>query len=253
MSTAWYVAKRIAHAMGWLALLSSPAAILIAMIGDSMDGSQSDVFAGLTCLPLLAGAIVLWLCAIRCRWSLKWPLIIIAVAVWPFGLTWVMMIGLGKLIIHAVGRGSTVAGSYLDVPMVAEARPRGLVDTQAMSSKRGMALVMVIVSIAILAIALAAAASAFVSASRLTKHAAYQTAASDLAESEMERARSLPFDSIRAANVTTGLQSLPRGKCTVAVEVPEPGLKVITVTCSWVESKTPNHVRFSTLVAGGGR
>jgi hypothetical protein len=116
-----------------------------------------------------------------------------------------------------------------------------------------MALVMVIVSISILAIALAAAASAFMSASRLTKHAAYVTAASDLAESEMERARSLPFASIRTANVTTGPQNLPQGKCTVAVASPEPGLKEITVTCSWVERKMLYQVRYSTLAAGGGR
>lgn len=121
-----------------------------------------------------------------------------------------------------------------------------------MTSKRGVALVMVIVSIAMLAIALAAAASAFVSASRLTKHAAYVTAASNFAESEMERVRSLPFASIRTASVA-GPAGLPGAKCAVAVAVPEPGLKEITVTCSWVERKIPYYARFSTLAAGGGR
>ena len=122
-----------------------------------------------------------------------------------------------------------------------------------MSSKRGMALVMVIVSIAILAIALAAAASAFMSASRLTKHAGYVAAASNLAESEMERVRSQPFASIGTANITRNLPSLPQSQCAVSVIKPEPGLKEITVTCSWVERKIPYHARFSTLVAGGGR
>jgi len=112
---------------------------------------------------------------------------------------------------------------------------------------------MVIVSIAMLAIALAAAASAFISASRLTKHAACMTTAGNFAESEMERVRSLPFDSIRTANITRGLTSLPRSQCAVSAIKPEPGLKEITVTCFWVEGKIPYHARFSTLAAGGGR
>ena len=122
-----------------------------------------------------------------------------------------------------------------------------------MSSKRGTALVTVIVSIAILAIALAAAASAFMSASRLTKHAAYVATASNFAESETERVRSLPFDLIKTANITGGLPNLPQSQCAVSVIKPEPGLKEITVTCSWVERKIPYHARLSTLIAGGGR
>jgi hypothetical protein len=91
------------------------------------------------------------------------------------------------------------------------------------------------------------------SASRLTKHAACMTTAGNFAESEMERVRSQPFESIRTANITRGLPSLPQSQCAVSVTKPEPGLKEITVTCSWVEGKTPYHARFSTLVAGGGR
>lgn len=121
------------------------------------------------------------------------------------------------------------------------------------TSKRGMGLVTVMVSMAMLTIALVAATSAFISASKLTKHAACMTSASNFAEGVMERTRSRPFASIRTASVTNGLPKLPQAECSIAVAVPESGLKDITVTCSWVEHSVPYHVRFSTLVAGGGR
>lgn len=121
-----------------------------------------------------------------------------------------------------------------------------------MSNTRGAALVTVMVSVAILAIALVAATSAFMSASKLTKHAACFTKASNFAEGVMERTCSQPFGSIGTANVTTGLPDLPQARCSVLVTKPEAGLKEITVTCSWVEGTKPCRVRFCTLAAGGG-
>lgn len=114
-------------------------------------------------------------------------------------------------------------------------------------------MITLIVSIAILATALTAAASAFISASKLTRHAANYTAASNFAQSEMERVISRPFDSIRTSDVSKNLPTLAGVHCAVAVESPEPQLKQITVTCSWTEGKTPHNVRLSTLAAGGGR
>ena len=137
MSTAWYVVKRIAHALGWLWILAIPTAVVTdiatGLLVDawlepgvwSMVGTIAE--SVLACVIIVA-MVVVWISAIVRRWSLKWPLIITTVVCWPFGLTWVMMIGLGKLIIHAVGRGSTLAGSDLDGPEIVGARPRGLVE-----------------------------------------------------------------------------------------------------------------------------
>jgi len=113
-------------------------------------------------------------------------------------------------------------------------------------------LVAVMVSVAILAIALAAATSAFMSASKLTKHVACFTTASNFAEGVMERTCSKPFGSIKSADVTAPA-ALRNGKCSVSVTKREAGLKEITVTCSWVEGSSPYRVRFSTLAAEGGR
>ena len=122
-----------------------------------------------------------------------------------------------------------------------------------MSRARGATLITLIVSIAILAVALAAAASVFLSASKLTKHAANMTAAASFAESVMEHVRSQPFASVKSVSVTRGLPNLPGARCEVTVAAPEPGLKQITVTCSWVEREIPYSVRFATLAAGGQR
>jgi type II secretory pathway pseudopilin PulG len=122
-----------------------------------------------------------------------------------------------------------------------------------MSRRRGTTLITLIVSIAILGVALATAASVFVSASKLTKHAANMASASSFAESVMEHVRSQPFGSIRSVDVTRGLPKLPGVRCAVAVRSPESGLKEITVTCSWAEGDNPYSVRYSTLAAGGQR
>lgn len=122
-----------------------------------------------------------------------------------------------------------------------------------MNRTRGTTLVTLIVSIAILAVALASAASVFISASKLTKHAANATTAANFAESVMEHVRSQPFASIKSVDVKRGLPSLPDVRCAVAVSLPEPGLKQINVTCSWSENGRPYNVRYCTLAAGGQR
>lgn len=122
-----------------------------------------------------------------------------------------------------------------------------------MNRMRGTTLVTLIVSIAILAVALASAASVFVSASKLTKHAANVTSAANFAESVMEHVLSQPFASTRSIDVKRDLPGLPGVRCAVAVAMREPGLKEITVTCSWAEGANPYSVRYSTLAAGGQR
>ena len=72
-----------------------------------------------------------------------------------------------------------------------------------MGNNRGFTLIAVVVSGVILAIALTAAASAFIGASRLTKHAAQFTVASNFAEGVMEEVRSRPFGQIASADVGT--------------------------------------------------
>ena len=107
------------------------------------------------------------------------------------------------------------------------------------------------VGVAILAIALTAATSAFMSASRLTKHAGCFTTASNFAEGVMERTSSQPFGSIESREVTAPA-SLTQGKCSVSVSNRAADLKEITVTCSWIEGSAPHRVRLSTLAAKGG-
>lgn len=122
-----------------------------------------------------------------------------------------------------------------------------------MNSRRGATLISLMVSIAILAVALAAAASAFISAARLTKQAGHYTAASNFAQSIMEREMAQPFNSIRTGSVTDHLPNLPNAACGVTVDRPEPLLKQVTITCSWTEGRSPRTLRLCTLVAGGAR
>jgi len=118
--------------------------------------------------------------------------------------------------------------------------------------KRGLALISVIVAVAILTCALTMAVSAFVSAARLTRHAANFTAASNFAEGVMERVKAEPFAGIKTAEVRSGLSTLPQAACTVNVKPAGDGLKEVAVACSWVEAGQRREVRFSTLVAMGG-
>jgi len=120
-----------------------------------------------------------------------------------------------------------------------------------MNNRRGIAIITVIVSMAIIAVALTMAVSAFVSATRLTRHAANFTLASNFAEGALERARSQPFDSIRTMSISD-LPKLPEVKCDLSVTSLENGLKNLTVTCAWTEGTRPCRVVFSTLVARGG-
>ncbi len=122
-----------------------------------------------------------------------------------------------------------------------------------MSNRRGSTLISLLVSIAILAIALAAAASAFISASKLTKHASDYTTISNFTQSAMEHTIAQPFSSIRTSSVSKGLPKLPNTACRVDVKETEPLLKQVTVTCTWTEGKAPRSMRLSTLVAGGRR
>jgi hypothetical protein len=127
----WYVVKRIAHGLTWVAILLIPAALMMAAL-DSLFPEASDVEALAAELVLLAGVAVVATFAIKGRWSLTWPLIVLFVLTWPFGwpIPWVVaFIGLGKLIVYAVGRGRTLAASELTMPAVVGARPRGLVES----------------------------------------------------------------------------------------------------------------------------
>lgn len=122
-----------------------------------------------------------------------------------------------------------------------------------MTNRRGSTLITLLVSIAILAIALAAAASAFISASKLTKHAADYTTASNFAQSVMERTIAQPFNSIHTSTVSKGLPNLRNAACGISVTESVPRLKQITVTFAWTEGKSPRSLRLATLVAGGKR
>jgi len=126
----WEGVKRVAHALTWFAVslmvAAIPGAIAAAIASDYPDLAFAIVFA-----VLLPGPILLTVYAVRGRWSLAWPLIVLFVVSWPFGVSVPLVvgfIGLGKLIIHAVGRGRTLAASELRAPTVG-ARPRGLVES----------------------------------------------------------------------------------------------------------------------------
>ena len=121
------------------------------------------------------------------------------------------------------------------------------------ADNRGMALVSVIVAVAILTIALTMATSTFYSASRLTTHTAGLAVASNFAEGVLEKTISRRFDAIRSHAVTADLPNLPEPTCSVNATPRENGLKEVTVTLSWTENERAREVRFSTLVAKGGR
>lgn len=129
ISDPWEATKRVAHGLVWiwlsLAAASIPAAIFATFVPD-----LPEVVFSLTLLALSPGVIVLSYYAIRGRWSLTWPLVVLFILAWPLGPLIpfiVMTIGLGKLIIQAIGRGGTLAASELSAPVIA-ARPRGLVE-----------------------------------------------------------------------------------------------------------------------------
>jgi hypothetical protein len=143
MSKVWYVVKRIAHALGWLWILAIPTAVVMDIATGLLADPQSMpdawlkvgvlskisvVVESVVVCGIIVSAVLVWIAAIRRRWSLKWPLIVVVVLSWPFGFWWITAIGVGKLIIHAFGRGGDFAGSDLVEPVITDARPRGMVE-----------------------------------------------------------------------------------------------------------------------------
>lgn len=129
--TAWEIVKRIAHAVLWWLALAGAGGIVgaILTLGWSDSGNEAAMIAGFLVQAFLLTAVVIaWVFAIIRRWSLRWPLLVLFAVSWPFGFSLVGMIGLGKLIIHIVGRGETLAASDLQPTLLAGARPRGLVE-----------------------------------------------------------------------------------------------------------------------------
>jgi len=127
----WDLAKRIAHALVWLAILLIPAGVMVAILESSGESAGAEVGSLAVLLLILAVATVVEICAVRRRWPLTWPLLVLFVLTWPFGVSVplvVGLIGLGKLAVHAIGRGSAASASELTAPVVA-ARPRGLVES----------------------------------------------------------------------------------------------------------------------------
>ena len=130
MKAVWEQVRRIGHALVWLLILSVPAGALLTVLVVSQPVG-SELMAVAISLAILAGVIALGLCAVRRRWSLIWALVALFVLAGPFGVFVpfvVGLIGLGKLIIQAVGRGGMFEASELSAP-IAEARPRGLVES----------------------------------------------------------------------------------------------------------------------------
>jgi hypothetical protein len=134
----WYATRRIAHAVGWLIVLSIPQcliAFLFATVLNPWYGANpesSEFVLPIVWLLLLPAVGFVMVMAIWRRWSLAWPLLVLFVLAWPFGVSVpiiVGLIGLGKLIVHAVGRGGATAASELCGAVVADAHPRGLVES----------------------------------------------------------------------------------------------------------------------------
>jgi hypothetical protein len=126
----WESTKRVVHALVWI-WLSLMAAAIPASVYSALSEHSEPLVSAAVFAALLLGSAVLSYYAIRGRWSLTWPLLVLFVLTWPFGVSVpiiVGLIGLGKLIIQAVGRGGTLAASDLQVAVV-EARPRGMVES----------------------------------------------------------------------------------------------------------------------------
>lgn len=130
ISNPWEAAKRVAHALVWICL-SLLAAAIPAWVYSAVTGDSVPVLSAVVLAVLLVGAVALSYLAIRYRWSLTWPILVLFVLTWPFGVfvpIIVGLIGLGKLIVYAVGRGGTLAASELSAPVL-DAHPRGLVES----------------------------------------------------------------------------------------------------------------------------
>lgn len=130
MNTFWESLKRIAHALVWLWIFAIVVGLAAEPFWGVPNASSADILSFSIWMGLVLGGLLLWICAIRRRWSLKWPLMILLLAGMASGSTVpfvVSAIGLGKLMIQWVGRGSMVTSSSLR-ESVLEARPRGLVE-----------------------------------------------------------------------------------------------------------------------------
>jgi hypothetical protein len=233
------------YAVLWLALIFAAIGLLMAIV-LGVDSTQPDW----TLLVFFVLVLAVWAVVLKFKSSPKWPLIILSVLLIPFGtiiLGIIGAIGLGKLLIESVGKRNVFTRSRMTVASIS-VLPRGLVEPD----NRGVGLVSLMVGVAILVIALTMAASTFYSASRLTRQAASFTQASNFAEGVLEQTASQPFNSIRTNEIAADIHGVSNARCMVGVIAREPGLKEVTVTCSWKEDSRQRNVRLATLVAKGG-
>lgn len=238
------------EAVLWLALVFLTVGFsMVMMIGDK-------VVSDWVVIPFFLIVIALWMIVLKFRLSLKWPLIIAGVMAVSFGMPFlgiVGLIGIGKLIIECIGRRNMFASSRIAVSTTCVS-PRGLIEPKSFGmehNNRGFGLAGLMIGVVILLIALTMAASSFYSASRLTRQASSFTKASNFAEEVIERVRLQPYASIHTTEIKTGIPKLHDTRCMANVKEREPGLKEVTVTCSWLEGTRHREVRFSTLVARG--
>lgn len=139
LGVSWQGTKAVAHAVTWLAILAIPAAVVVEMFSSVLantllgEGAKSNI--GLVAEALAVGGVIVaalfvWVRAIRGRWSLKWPLVVLFVVClrFTFAVFAVTLIGVGKLIIWAVGRGGTLAPSMLSKPKEA-VRPASMMES----------------------------------------------------------------------------------------------------------------------------
>jgi len=126
MSKVWSVIQLILHAVVWWLAVCVAATPVGLLLGLGLSHWFSDFGPALASVIVLPIVVYVWVLAVSRRWSATWPVVFLSMVFWT-GFWWVTMIGLGKLIIHAVGRGGEVAAS--DIPdAVLEARPRGMVE-----------------------------------------------------------------------------------------------------------------------------
>ena len=120
-------------------------------------------------------------------------------------------------------------------------------------SRSGMALIWFVASVSLILIAMTISLSSFYACGRVISAAKSTTAASSVAEGELERLRALPFAAVRSGRraVPAELRRiLPDGHGSVLVQSVEASLKEVTVTVQWTQDRERvRQVRLVTLIS----
>jgi len=120
-------------------------------------------------------------------------------------------------------------------------------------NRGGMTLIWFVASVSLILIAMTLSLSSFYACGRVILAAKSTTAASSVAEGELERLRALPFEAVRSGGLAVPAELarvLPDGHGDVLVQSVDASLKKVTVTVQWTQDRERvRRVRLVTLIA----